>query len=292
MEANFVDVPISTLGEGPCWDAAQQKLYWVDILEKKIHILDYVSKEIHSIELDQYVGAVVLNETGGLMAALQHGFHTIDLQSGAVEKLADPEGGLPDNRFNDGKCDPAGRFWAGTMSLINEEKAGALYRLDGDGSIHSIINDVSISNGLAWSPDESIMYYIDTPTRKINAFDYNKATGEISNRRTVIEVPEGEGAPDGMSIDVEGKLWIAHWGGWQLARWDPDTGQKLDSVQLPAAQVTSCAFAGPEMNELFITSAHAGLSEQQRAEQPLAGGLFTIKVDVPGVPVAKYHSSK
>lgn len=291
MEAKLVNAPLSMLGEGPCWDKDAQKLYWVDIIGKAIHILDCRTEELRKIQLDQYVGAVVLHADGGLLAALQHGFFRINLEAEKLEALGDPESERETNRFNDGKCDPAGRFWAGTMSLVGEKQAGALYCLDHDGEIREITTNVTISNGLAWSPDEQTMYYIDTPTCKVSAFDYDKDSGEISNRRTVIEVPEKEGFPDGMCIDKEGKLWIAHWGGWQVARWDPQTGEKLDSIRVPAAQTSSCAFAGPDMDEMFITTAREGLSDDELADQPQAGGLFKVKLPVQGMPTTAYQGT-
>jgi sugar lactone lactonase YvrE len=289
MEAKRLDVPISTLAEGPLWDHETQTLYWVDILGKRIHRYDTKTGSTESLELDQYVGAVVPHASGGLVAAMQHGFYRIDFASGRVEPLVDPERDKPENRFNDGKCDPAGRFWAGTMSLTEQPGAGALYRLDRDGTVRKMIDGVSISNGLAWSPDRKTMYFIDTPTRCVSAFDYDLETGEIANRRAVVRIPEEEGYPDGMCIDAEGKLWIAHWEGWQVGRWDPDTGEKLLSVRVPAAQVSSCAFGGPDFRQLFITTARENMSPEELERQPEAGGVFTVRVDVPGVPADKYQ---
>jgi sugar lactone lactonase YvrE len=289
MEAKRLDLPVSELAEGPLWDHDAQTLYWVDILGKRIHRYRTETGSSDSLKLDQYIGAVVQHASGGLIAAMQHGFHRIDFESGRVEKLADPESDRPDNRFNDGKCDPAGRFWAGTMSLKGQRGAGALYRLDRDGSVHKMADGVSISNGLAWSADRRTMYYIDTPTQSVYAFDYDLDTGEIANRRTVIRIPEADGSPDGMSIDAEGKLWIALWGGWQVGCWDPDTGEKLMSIRVPTAHVTSCAFGGPDFMQLFITTAREGLSAEELERQPEAGCVFTAQVGVAGLPADKYQ---
>ena len=289
MEAKRLDLPVSALAEGPLWDHEAQTLYWIDIVGKRIHRYRTENGSSDSLELDQYIGAAVQHASGGLIAAMQHGFHRIDFESGRVEQLADPESDRPDNRFNDGKCDPAGRFWAGTMSLKGESGTGALYRLDRDGSVHKMADGISISNGLAWSADRRTMYYIDTPTQRVDAFDYDPDTGEIANRRTVIRIPEEDGSPDGMSIDAEGKLWIALWGGWQVGRWDPDTGEKLMSIRVPTAHVTSCAFGGPDFKQLYITTAREGLSAEELERQPGAGCLFTARVDVAGLPADKYQ---
>jgi sugar lactone lactonase YvrE len=278
----------STLGEGPCWDDKKLRLLWVDIEEKRVHTYE-PQKELHqSISLDQHVGAVVPTVSGKWIAALQHGFYHIDPKTGNAELIHDPEANKPGNRFNDGKCDPAGRFWAGTMALSGEGNAGALYRMDSNFKIKQMLTGIGISNGLAWSADAKVMYYIDSPTRSVVAFDYDLSTGEIANGRTVIEVPKAEGMPDGMAIDEEGNLWIAHWGGWQVSCWDPLTGIRRGAIRLPVAQVTSCAFGGPSQDELFITTASIGLGETERREQPLAGCLFRARLDVKGPPALRF----
>lgn len=272
------------LGEGPSWDQTNQVLYWVDIEGKRVHIYDPNKQENQTIRLNQLVGAVVPREKGGLALALASGFYTLDLNTESLCLIVDPEGHLPNNRFNDGKCDPMGRFWAGTMSMIGESNTGSLYCLDTNGSISPVLTSVSVSNGMCWSPDNQTMYYIDTPTQSVTAFDYELETGNISNSRVVIEVPDHEGMPDGMTIDEQGMLWIAHWGGYQVAKWDPSTGKKVDSISLPASLCTSCVFGGKNLDELFITTARVGLSEEELAEQPHAGGLFRVKMGVKGAP--------
>ncbi len=287
MKAELVVNARSTLGEAPFWDESTKRLHWVDIMEKRICTFHPGNGSSRYIQLDQYVGAVVPRTGGGWTAVLKGGFYHID-RNGYSTFIVNPERDKPDNRFNDGKCDPAGRFWAGTMSLSNRKKAGSLFRLDPDGSVRRMLENVTISNGLAWSGDGDIFYFIDTPTRKVVAFDYDIKTGEIHNARTVINIPPEEGDPDGMTIDQEGKLWIAHWGGWQVARWNPFTGKKLDSIPLPVSLVTSCTFGGKNMNELFITTAKIGLREDELQEQPLSGGLFRIKLNVKGYPVHRF----
>lgn len=279
----------SLLGEGPIWDADSNKVYWVDILQGMIHELSTKDRSIRSISTQEMIGAVSLCTNGQLLAALKSGLAYINSNSGAKEHLTHAEAELPNNRYNDGKCDPAGRFWIGTMSLNEEPGAGNLYQFTTDIGIQKKLSNVTISNGLAWSLDNKTFYYIDTPCFEVWAYDYDINTGNIENKKVVIQIPPSEGYPDGMSIDEEGMLWIAHWDGWQVARWNPNTGEKLLSVQIPAARVTSCCFGGPNLNDLYITTAKVGLSKEDEALQPLAGSLFYIRnLPFKGVPVAPF----
>jgi sugar lactone lactonase YvrE len=267
---------ISMLGEGPVWDAANNSIIWIDIVGSAIHELNMKSNAIRSISTPSMIGSFALCSDGNILAAMQDGFHFVDRATGAVRPLSDPEAVLPDNRFNDGKTDPAGRFWAGSMSLIGEKGTGNLYMVNEQLQVKKKIENVSISNGLCWSLDQRFFYYIDTPTMEVVRFDYDNATGEISNKTTIIAIPAKEGYPDGMTIDSEGMLWIAHWEGWQVARWDPSTGNKIDSIYLPVSLVTSICFGGENMDDMFITSARVGLTDEQLAEEPLAGSSFII----------------
>jgi len=274
----------ATLGEGPCWDARRQSLYWVDIEESKLHVYDPAKREDRAISVGQPIGAVVTRRSGGVLLALQQGFYAFDPDTETLEHLHNPEPHLPENRFNDGKCDPAGRFWAGTMAMSEEPIRGNLYCLDTDLTVHKKVEAVSISNGLAWSPDERLMYYVDSPTRVVTAFDYDKASGEIANRRVVIQIPDGMGYPDGMSIDEEGMLWIALWDGAMVGRWNPANGELLGKIPLPVSRPTSCVFGGENLDELYITSARSRLDEETLAAQPLAGGIFKCRPGVRGGP--------
>ena len=278
------------LGEGPVWDTGNQRLLWVDILNGNLHQF-YPETGAGSIfEAGKFVGSIVLRQNNGIIAALQDGFTEIDLHIGSIKDLSTPDCHPAGNRFNDGKCDKKGRFWAGTMSLAEIEGAGKLYMLDTDQTITVKVENVTISNGLAWSADDKLFYYIDTPTRKVVAYDYNIETGSIKNKRTVITIPEGFGYPDGMTIDTDGMLWIAFWDGWKVARWDPFTGALLLQVELPVARVTSCTFGGKNMDDLYITTAKTGLSQVELIEQPLAGALFVIKHSgFRGIPPYKYN---
>ncbi len=272
------------LAEGPVWDGRTSRLVWIDILSRRIHLTDVRSGASEVIQLPLHVGAVVPRAAGGFMAALQDGFWVVD--DGPAYRIATVGEARPGLRFNDGKCDPAGRFWAGTMAYDQSSGAAALYRLDSDGQATRMLDGVTISNGLAWSLDGRTMYYIDTPTQRIDAFSFMPATGEISDRRTEIQIPVEVGAPDGMTIDAEGGLWVALWGGAAVHRY---LDGRLDRViKLPVSQPTSCAFGGEGLDELYVTSAWEGLSKEERKGQPLAGGLFRIRPGVRGVPPAVF----
>jgi len=275
------------LGEGAIWDNKRQVLYWVDIDPGLVHVYDPGTRKDRSISVGQSVGTVVPRRSGGLMLAVRNGFMFLDPETDKTSLLVKPVGHDPENRFNDGKCDPAGRFWAGTMETTICK--GALFRLDTDLSVHRILDNVGCSNGLTWTLDKKTMYYIDTNTARIDAFDYDNATGTISNRHTIVKVPETFGLPDGMTMDVDEKLWVAHWEGGCVCRWDPATGRLLRKITLPAALTTSCAFGGPNLDTLYITSATTGLDAAALAKQPKAGGLFSVDPGVSGLPALSFE---
>jgi len=272
----------ATLGEGPSWDAEGNRLLWVDIELNLLHIYYPDSEEDFTYEIGQTIGAVVPYREDEVIVVLYEGFHKYQLSTGTLTFIANPEQYLPNNRFNDGKCDPCGRFWAGTMSLEGEGKCGSLYCLDHDLSVRKVLDDVSTSNGLGWSTDGCTMYYIDTPTRQVDAFDYDLDTGTTSNRRMAFKMPEDTGYPDGMTVDAEGMLWIAEWNGGRVARWNPDTGQLLDQIVVPSGHVTSCVFGGRELEDLYITTACTGMKYELLEVQPLSGNLFRVKAGVKG----------
>lgn len=280
------------IAEGPFWDQKEQKLYWVDILEKTINIFNPASSENKIMQLEKMIGALIPAENGKLLAALEDGLYLIDAETGEQQFLVNPESNTEETRFNDGKCDPGGRFWVGTMDLEENRPLGVLYCLDQNLDLTEKLNELKISNGLAWSLDNQTMYYIDSPTRKVVAFDYDLETAQISNRRVIIRFTEAEGVPDGMTIDAQGKLWIAHFGGAQVSRWNPETGEKIGRVDLPVSNVTSCAFGGENLDQLYITTASVGLSEEEKNEQPLAGGIFRYQAGVRGSAAQKFKISR
>ncbi len=273
----------SALGEGAIWNYKTGELIWVNITDKVLNFynpfLDY-NKELLT---GQMIGTVVPAESGKLIVALENGFYQLDPETGSKLFIANPEENKSGNRFNDGKCDPSGRFWAGTMNKEGKQDSGALYRLDPDTAVHTMIDKVSISNGIVWSFDHQKMYYIDTPTQKVSSWDYNNETGEISNPKTAIEVPEEMGYPDGMTIDAEGNVWIALWNGSAIGCWNPETGELIRTIDVPAKNVTSCAFGDKDLGTLYITTARQGTSEEELENYPQAGGLFKTRPGVKGV---------
>jgi sugar lactone lactonase YvrE len=276
------------LGEGPCWDAATQTLYWVNIYAGEIHAFSPETGNEQIIFINESIGCLAPAKTGRLVIASQNGIALLDPATGQRKLLASPEAHLPGNRFNDGKCDPVGRFLAGTMDNVEVEASGSLYSLSPDGTLKTLLKGVRISNGLAWSPDHNTLYYIDTPTRKVMAYAYDLASGDISKPRQAICIPEELGWPDGMTSDSEGNLWIAMWGGAALTKWDPASGRLLQKIPIPALNVTSCAFAGEGLKDLYITSARKGMSEEQLAQYPQTGGLFRLRTDVAGMPTFSF----
>ncbi|PFY03756.1 Senescence marker protein-30 [Bacillus pseudomycoides] len=267
-------------------------LYWVDILGKKVCIYNPITNINRKISLDQQIGCVVQDASGGVILAMERGFHSLNLETEELKLIHNPESHLPENRFNDGKCDPAGRFWAGTTDLYGVSAAGSLYFLDTDFSVKKQLEHVNTSNGLAWSPDQRYLYFIDTPTKKVTRFDYDIHTGTISNPIDIIIIPNSEGLPDGMTIDEEGCLWIAHWGGAKITRWNPMTGEKILTVPVPALNVTSCTFGGPDLTELYITTARTRMNQDQLEVYPYAGGVFRIKTQVKGCPTYQFNHKK
>lgn len=287
-EATLVLDAKATLGEGALWHPDEKLLYWVDIEGKALHLFDPATAVDKVWPVGARVGTVVPVAGGGALVALQHGIHRIDTKTGALSCITNPIE-EEDIRFNDGKCDPSGRFWVGTMALDTREGAAVLYRMNQDGSIHQMLDKLTISNGIVWTADQKTMYLIDTPTSKVQAFDYDPATGNISNRRDAFRIPSSEGSPDGMTIDAEGKVWIALHGGGAVTRWDPATGSMLQKITVPAPQTTSCAFGGENLDTLYITTAREGLSEEQLEQCPHSGGLFAVKPGVRGIAASFFR---
>jgi len=278
----------SRLGEGALWDFRDRVLYWVDILESEVYRLDPAVGRPSSWQVGQHVGTVVVAEDGRLVLGLRHGFAWLDGSSGRVTPIIDPEPDNPDTRLNDGKCDPQGRFWAGSMVERGERGRGALYCLGADLSVNRKLSGVSCSNGLVWTRDQRTFYYVDTPTHRIDAFDYEPTSGDIAARRTVARVSHELGAPDGMTIDAEDRLWVALFGGGAVLCIDPRDGAVQARVEVAALNVTSCAFGGADLRDLYITTARVGLSEQQLAQLPHSGSLFRVTLPVAGVPAARF----
>jgi sugar lactone lactonase YvrE len=267
------------LGEGPVWDARSSTLRWVDIERGEVHRFDPASGADTFFEVGEPVGTVAVRAAGGLLLATRTGLYTCLDNGGQRTLLHEVDTDPPGGRFNDGKADPWGRFWAGTM-LDGTDGAAALYRLDPDHSLHRVVTDVSISNGIAWSPDGTTMYYVDTMTRGVDAFDHDPSSGTVTNRRRLFDIDRGW--PDGLTVDADGCLWTALWDGWAVQRHTPD-GHLLTTVEVPAQRVTSCTFGG---STLYITTARTGLDDF--TDQPNAGAVFACEPGVAGLPAGEW----
>ncbi|MFD2247803.1 SMP-30/gluconolactonase/LRE family protein [Pontibacter ruber] len=290
IEATLVLDAKATLGEGALWHPSEKVLYWIDIEGRKLHIFNPPTKEDKELTVRERIGTVVPVAGGGALVALQNGIHKIDTTTGDLTFITNPIK-EKDIRFNDGKCDPAGRFWVGTMALDTRKGAAVLYRMEADKRIEQVLDNLTIANGIVWTKDKKQMYFTDTRTQQVQAFDYNNETGMISNGRVVIEVPKSEGSPDGMTIDAEDKLWIALHKGGAVGCWDPETSELLTKVTVPAPQTTSCAFGGEDLDTLYITTAREGLDEKQLQQYPGSGGIFAVKPGAKGVPASFFKGN-
>ncbi len=282
IEASVYDRTTCQLGEGPVW--WQGVLYWVDIVGQTVYALPDGEEQARSFPTGGSVGALVPWEADALLLARGNGFARLDLPSGQLTPLCAPEAHLAGNRMNDGKCDPLGRFIVGSMDLSARPGAGAVYRLDHDLRWEKVQEPMTIPNGLAWDRSGKTLYHIDTPTRQVRAYAYELQGGTWGDSGVVIEIPEGQGFPDGMTMDAEGNLWIALWDGWAVECWSPQTGQKLARIDLPVARPTCPVFGGDRWDRMFITSASAWLSDEERTAQPLAGKVFVAEPGVRGLP--------
>ncbi len=268
------------LGEGPHWDTAAGELVWVDIPAGAVHRFDPATGTDRSFRAGQPVGAAVPRTSGGFALALRDGFAAVDEDGGALRWLAPVEADSPETRMNDGACDSAGRFWAGTMSITEDEPIGSLYRLSPGGELATMLTGITISNGIGWSPDETVMYYVDTPQHVVEAFDFDAALGTISGRRQLVAIEDGVGHPDGLTVDADGCIWVALWDGSAVRKYTP-AGELAGIVGVPPARPTSCAFGGPELDILYITTAR---SSSERLGHDMSGGVFSARTGSCGLP--------
>jgi sugar lactone lactonase YvrE len=283
LEAKLLYRAGLTLGEGPHWHAGWEKFLYVDIEGRKLGRIDPVTKISEEKTFEKRIGMVVPAANDQLVIAFEDALAAFDFEIGMTEEIIKIEADKPGNRCNDGKCDSAGRLWIGTMNMENKLHQGALYCFDG--SLKKKLENVSLSNGICWSADNRTMYYIDSYDYNIKAYDFDLSKGEIANERVLIN-RFGKGfIPDGMTIDEEGMLWVAIWGGHSVQRYNPVNGLLIGEVAVPAPNVTSCAFGGKDMKTLLITTARADMDSKQLRQFPLSGSLFYIDTDVAGAGV-------
>jgi len=268
------------LGEGPIWNAREGALYWLDINRAKIPRHDPQSKDMIVFDMPFKVTALRLRKRGGFVCATEKGFHFWDGKGTELKFINDPEEGKAGARFNDGKVDRAGRFWAGTMDARNA--TSALYRLDADLSVRRMAEGITISNGIGWSPDNRKMYYADSLRYTVYEYAFDLRSEAISDRRVFIQVEKDFGVPDGLTVDSQGYVWIAFYDGWKVVRYTPE-GKEDARVELPVARPTCPAFGGTELDQLYVTTAIDGLSEEELEKQPMAGDLFVIEAGVKGL---------
>ncbi len=278
------------MGEGPLWDVRQNRLYWLDIVEGKIHRYDPATHKNETFAVGKYVSSVTPTIRGDFLITKGHAIYKWRPEH-KMEKVISAEQRMAGNRFNDGKCDPAGRFWVGSMDMKEERQSGSLYRLSADLSIKKMCSGLTVSNGIDWSPGNETMYHVDSPTRRIFAYDFDLDGGTISRKRVAITIPEGNGFPDGITVDCEGNIWVAQWGGSRISRWEPE-GRLLEEISVPASQVSSCTFGGRNLDTLYVTTARYGIGRSQVNNEVHAGSLFSIVPGVRGRAANKFNDSR
>lgn len=274
---------MALLGEGAFWNHKTNEFYWVDIEAKKLNIYNPELKENKSIMMPSLIGTVVPYTNNEAVVALLDGIYKVNLDSGELMLLSDVESDMPENRFNDGKCDPNGNLWVGSMYFEQSRPNASVYRINEQGETKKMIDSVTISNGIVWTKDSKTMYYIDTPTGNIMSYDFDVETSTISNGKIAVKISQEDGFPDGMAIDEEDMLWVGMWNGDAVARFNPKTGKLISKIAVPAHNVTSCAFGGENLDILYVTTSSLDMNEEEQNKYPLAGSIFRVNPGVKGV---------
>jgi sugar lactone lactonase YvrE len=283
MKAEVLYSSQCTLGESPLWHAERKCCFWVDIEKGVLYEYNWLLQTTRFWKFNERLTLVLQGKGNQLILALNARIAKFDLESEQLEWLPDVELPTSGNRCNDGACDSQGRLWVGTMHLEHKKGAGALYCIGTDLQVHKKLEHTTISNGIVWSLDNKRLYYIDSPTQVVQSFIFEEESGSIVFEKNVVEIPIEMGTPDGMTIDEEGMLWIAHWGGFGLYRWNPHNSQLIDKIELPVPQITSCAFVGENLDYLLITSAKENLKEEELKKYPESGNTFLVKAGVKGI---------
>lgn len=283
MTASLLYKVDCTLGEGAFWHEARQSFFWVDIEGKCLYEYVIKSRKVHSWHFHHRPSMIALDIRGQLMIVFQGGLAQFDLQTERLHWLVDIDKEISDIRTNDGAVDTAGRLWIGTMNVLFKEGAGALYCIGKDLSLTKKVEGLSIPNGLVWSLDDHTMYHIDSPTKKVQSYSFDNKTGSIVFEKTSVIIPPETGSPDGMCMDEEGMLWIAHWGGFGVYRWNPENGKLLGKIDVPVPQPSSCVFGGEHYDQLFITTARENLSPELLEKYPDSGSVYIATPGVRGV---------
>ena len=271
------------LGEAPLWHSIHQILYWVDIEARILHGYEPHTQQHREWPVPQRVGTVAFASNGKLILGLQNEIAEFDPGTGDLKTLAPLEADLTENRCNDGKCDPAGRFWVGTLHVETRPRQGSLYCMDSRLQITKVLDGLTIANGMAWSPAGDTMYFIDSADRKVRCYDFDPRSTSLRKERIVLSFDDEKEAPDGMCADKEGMLWIGFYGGYRVGRYDPTNGKHLADIKIPAPNVTSCCFGGQDLKTLYITTARQGLTSGQLKESPLSGSLFSCNTQTTGM---------
>jgi sugar lactone lactonase YvrE len=287
MKAEVLHPSQCILGESPLWHPERKCCFWVDIENGVLYEYNWVSQMTRTWKFDYRLTLAVQGRDNELILALNTKIARFDLETGHLEWLPDVEIPSLNTRCNDGACDSRGRLWVGTMHLEHTNGAGALYCVDTNLKVHKKLHNATISNGIVWSLNNKWLYYIDSPTQVVQSFIFEEESGEIIFEKNIIHIPVEMGTPDGMAIDEEGMLWIAHWGGFGVYRWNPHNGELIGKIEVPVPQVTSCAFAGENLDYLVITTAMENLNKEKLKEFPESGNVFFAKVDVKGVVTNK-----
>jgi sugar lactone lactonase YvrE len=276
------------LGEGPIWHAERESIFWIDIEGKKLFELNEKTNQLNTWALAHRIGTVAIDTSDNLLLALQGKIVRFHLKTNEFENLLELEENITNNRPNDGKVDPKGRLWQGTMHVDCKENEGSLYCIDKTLKISKKLSDLSISNGMVWTQNQDFFYHIDSPSYQIKKYSYDNETGKIKYDKVAINIPQKYGMPDGMTIDENGNLWIALWGGFAVQCWDPINEILLETIECPAPQITSCTFGGENLDKLYITSARIGLDHKTLEKYPESGSLFVKKLRVKGFKPNKF----